>query len=66
MNKEQGSFTHLDYRNAKVIHLVEKDQTERFIYKKAEISKEEADEITKSFYEEKKRGSCEKGSGYGK
>lgn len=55
MNKGNEGFTHMDYRSAKVIHLVERDDTERFIYKKQEISKEEADEITAQHFERKKK-----------
>lgn len=55
MNRRDEGFTHMEYRNAKIMHLVEKDQTERFIYKKAEISKEEANEITAQYLEEREK-----------
>ena len=45
MNK---GYTHMDYRKAKIIHLVERSQEERFIYKGRTITKEEADEIVET------------------
>ena len=53
MSKRDEGFSHMDYRNAKVIHLVVKDEVERFIYKKEEITKEEADEIVACYFEER-------------
>lgn len=38
----------MDYRKAKIIHLVDRSQEERFIYKGRTITKEEADEIVET------------------
>lgn len=53
MNKKNEQFTHMEYRNAKIVHLIEQDQSERFIYKKKEITKEEAIVITANYLKEK-------------
>lgn len=55
MNKKDGNFTHMDYRHAKIIHLVGKNEMDRYIYKKQEISKEDADAITSRYLEEKEK-----------
>lgn len=46
MNK---GHTHMDYRKAKIIHLVDGSQEEHFIYKGKPITKEEADVIVDTY-----------------
>lgn len=57
MNKveDSGEFTHLDYRKAKVVHLVNREQEVLFYHQGKTITKEEADAITQRYMEEKKQ-----------
>lgn len=56
MKKIEGSskFTHLEYRKAKVVHLVNREQEVLFYHQGKTITKEEADAITQRYMEEKK------------
>ncbi|WP_133968932.1 hypothetical protein [Eubacterium limosum] len=51
MKKAEGSaaFTHWDYRKAKVVHLVNREQDVRFYHQGKPITKEEADTITQRY-----------------
>ena len=63
--KKDKTYTHQEYRNAKVIHLNDDKQEEKFYFKQKEITKEEADQITQQHYEQKNRF-VRKGMNYGK
>ena len=51
--KIEKKFTHLEYRRAKVVHLVNIQKEEEFIYKGKEISKEEANNIVEAYMQAK-------------
>ena len=55
-----NTFTHLEYRNAKIIYLVNKEEKERFIYQKKDITKEEAIEIVVQYQKRKQEIKQEK------
>lgn len=52
--EDSSEFTHLDYRKAKIVHLVNREQEVLFYYQGKTITKEEADAITQRYMEEKK------------
>lgn len=56
MKRTEGSceFTHLEYRSAKVVHMVNKDQEVLFYHQGRPITKEEADAITQRHMEDKR------------
>lgn len=54
MKKKYGSFTHEQYRKAKVIHLVNMQKREEFVYEGKEISKTKAIAITKAYMDSQK------------
>ena len=52
--EDNGEFTHLDYRKAKVVHLVNREQGILFYHRGKSITKEEADAITQKYMDDKK------------
>lgn len=49
----EENYTNMDYRNAKIIHLLNEEGEHRFIYKNQEISQKEAIAIISKFYQQK-------------
>lgn len=51
--KIEKGFTHLEYRKAKVVHLINIQRKEEFVYKGKKISKEEANNIVEAYMQAK-------------
>ncbi|PWJ19752.1 hypothetical protein ATF84_101296 [[Clostridium] innocuum] len=47
-------YTHMEYRRARVVHIVNALQEEEFVYKGKLITKEEANAITQRYMEQKR------------
>lgn len=54
MERKEITFTHNQYRKAKVAHLVSDPSSEEFYYRGRRITKEVADAITKEYMENMK------------
>lgn len=53
--KFEKKYTHMDYRKARVVHLVDTLQEEKFMYRGKPISKAEADNLVKEYLNRKKQ-----------
>lgn len=53
--KLESKYTHMDYRKAKVVHLIDALQEEKFMYKGKPISKADADNLVKEYLNRKKQ-----------
>lgn len=53
--EEKNKYTHMDYRKAKVVHLINKSKEEEFMYRGKSISKEEADSLVEEYLARKNK-----------
>lgn len=48
-------YTHSEYRNARVVHVTKKNKETEFYYRGKQITLEEANTLTNSYYQKKQR-----------
>ena len=56
MREKAGTkYTHLEYRKAKIVHLINTERQEEFIYQGKAITKEEAGRLVAAYRAEKEK-----------
>lgn len=53
--EEMMRYTHLEYRKAKIVHLININKEEEFLFQGKAITKEEADSLVETYKSDKKK-----------